>query len=87
MNNALSRATSELDALREQYEKLRTLVAERLPPSKNLPSRIPSSGNGNHVIASSQAQASVTEHGLCSHSNDISCLSEFEAKKLLTVSH
>jgi hypothetical protein len=85
MDNALSRATSELDALREQYEKLRTLIAERLPPSKNLPSRIPSSGN--HVIAASQAQASVTEQGLCFHSNDISCLSEFEAKKLLTVSH
>ncbi|OAX38803.1 hypothetical protein K503DRAFT_856451 [Rhizopogon vinicolor AM-OR11-026] len=85
MNDVLSHATSEVDALREQYEKLRALVAERLPPSGNLTARKPSTQPFvNHVIFTSQAQASVSNPGVCSNEDDVSRLSENEAKRLLT---
>jgi len=88
MNDALSQATSEVGALREQYEKLRALVAERLPPSKNCHAEKPrAQPSGNHVIVSSQAQVFIADPSRCSHSdNDISSLSEYEAKKVLAVS-
>ncbi|OAX38805.1 hypothetical protein K503DRAFT_800170 [Rhizopogon vinicolor AM-OR11-026] len=87
MNDVLSRATSEVDALREQYEKLRALVAERLSPSKNLPARMPSVRPFvKHVIFPSQVQAkaSVSDPGVHSNKHDISQLSEYEEKRFLT---
>ncbi|KAG2038845.1 hypothetical protein BDR03DRAFT_953752 [Suillus americanus] len=86
LNVALSRATSEIDTLRERYEKLRTLVTERLSPLNGLQTGKPSAEpSGNHVIASFQAQASNIQQGLQSdHSEEISNLSEYEAKDILT---
>jgi hypothetical protein len=88
LNVALSRATSEIDALRERYEKLRTLVAKRLVPLNGLQTGKPSAQPfGNHAIPSSQAQASDTKRGLESrHLGEISSLSEYEAKNILAVS-
>jgi hypothetical protein len=84
MNDALSRATSEVNALRERYDKLRDLVAERLPKSSHAGKPSVRSSN-NHLNCSSQAQASVAEQGFGS-SSDISRLSEYQTKTILTVS-
>jgi len=87
LNIALSRATSEIDTLGKRYEKLRSLVAERLSPLNSLQTGKPSQPSGNHVIpsSSSQAQASDTKQGL-RHLGEISSLSEYEAKNILAVS-
>jgi hypothetical protein len=85
LNIALSRATSEIDTLGKRYEKLRSLVAERLSPLNSLQTVKPSQPSGNHVILSSQAQASDTKRGL-RHLGEISSLSENEAKNILAVS-
>jgi hypothetical protein len=82
LNIALSRATSEIDTLGKRYEKLRSLVAERLSPLNSLQTGKPSQPSGNHVIPSSQAQASDTKQGL-RHLGEISSLSEYEAKNIL----
>jgi hypothetical protein len=82
LNIALSRATSEIDTLGKRYEKLRSLVAERLSPLNSLQTVKPSQPSGNHVILSSQAQASDTKRGL-RHLGEISSLSENEAKNIL----
>ncbi|KAG1719001.1 hypothetical protein EDB19DRAFT_1919544 [Suillus lakei] len=86
LNGALSRATSEIDSLRERYEDLRILVAERLFPLKSLQTGKPSTqSSGNYAIPSSQAQASDIQRGFESgHSEEISSLSEYEAKSILT---
>ncbi|KAG1884047.1 hypothetical protein F4604DRAFT_1919871 [Suillus subluteus] len=86
LNVALSHATTEIDTLRERYEKLRTLVTERLSPLNGLQTGKPSDQpSGNHVIPSSQAQASDIQRGLESgHLGEISNLSEYEAKNILT---
>jgi hypothetical protein len=76
LNNAVSRATSEIDSLRERYETLRAMVTERLSPPNGLQigklSTQPS-GNQHRGLESSQLE-------------EISSLSEYEAKNILTVS-
>ncbi|KAG1810888.1 uncharacterized protein BJ212DRAFT_1484018 [Suillus subaureus] len=86
INVALSRATSEIDTLRERYEKLRALVTERLSPLNGLQTGKPSAQpSGNHDIPSSQAQGSDIQRGFESgHLEEISSLSEYEAKNILT---
>lgn len=86
LNDELSRTASEVDSLREQYETLRTLVAERLLPLKSLQTGKPYvQPPGIHNILPSQAQTSVTQQGLDSaYSDEILRLSEHEAKKILT---
>jgi hypothetical protein len=85
LNIALSRATSEVDTLREQYEKLRTLVVERLVPLKSLKTEKPSAQpSGNDANFTSQAQISGIQQS--GHLNEISSLSEYEAKRVLAVS-
>ncbi|KAG1769295.1 hypothetical protein EV702DRAFT_701917 [Suillus placidus] len=87
LNDALTHATSEIHSLRERYEKLRTCVTERLSPSNGLQTGKPSAQPaGNHTIPSSQAQASTNiQGGLESgHLEEISSLTEYEAKNLLS---
>lgn len=85
LNVALSHVTSEINSLRERCDKLRTLVDERLPPSNGLqtgkPSVLPS---GNHATASSQVQLCDIRGLESGHLEEISSLSEYEAKNLLT---
>ncbi|KAG1726122.1 hypothetical protein EDD22DRAFT_447059 [Suillus occidentalis] len=74
LNDALSRATSEIDSLRERYETLRALVTERLSPPNGLQTGKLSaqpSGNQHRSLESSQLE-------------EISSLSEYEAKNILT---
>ncbi|KAG2069244.1 hypothetical protein BDR04DRAFT_713917 [Suillus decipiens] len=85
LNVALSHVTFEINSLRERCDKLRTLVNERLPPSNGLqtgkPSVLPP---GNHATASSQVQICDTRGLEFGHLEEISSLSEYEAKNILT---
>lgn len=83
LNGALSRATSEIHSLRERYETLRAVVTERLSPPSGLQTGKPSARpSGNHTIPLSHAH---TQRGLESGQLDeISSLSEYEAKNILT---
>lgn len=84
LNIALSRATSEINSLRERCDKLRTSVNERLPPSNGLqigkPSVLPS---GNYVTASPQAQICGIRGLEPGHLEEVSSLPELEAKNIL----
>lgn len=82
LNGALSRATSEIDSLRERYEKLRVLVTERLSPLNGLQTgKLSAQPSGNHTIPSSQAHIRGPEFDQL---EEISSLSESEAKNILT---
>ncbi|KAG1814141.1 hypothetical protein EV424DRAFT_37276 [Suillus variegatus] len=85
LNSALSHATSEIHSLRDHYEKLRTLVTERHLPLNGLQIEKPSAQpSGNHAIPSYQAQGSDLPRGLePAHLEEISNLSEYEAKDIL----
>jgi hypothetical protein len=84
LNGALSHVTSEIDTLRKRYEKLRTLVTERLSPLNGLQKgKNYAQPSGNHTTASQ----ALTQRGLeFGQLEEISSLSEYEAKYILTVS-